>query len=654
MLSHFHFTDPWWLLMVLPILLLISILKRDRQSNSGWEKVIDPQLLAKMINRKTVNHPKHPMWWLLLAGWLIAVVALANPVWEKKNVPLFQTDTARIIVLDLSHSMNIKDIKPSRLQRARFKIEDLLAQQKEGLTGLVVFAGEAYTVSPLTRDNQTISALLKSLTTQMMPSQGSRADLGLLQAGEALKQAGIQYGDILLVADGALKDEAIEAVQRLAKQGYRTSVLSIGTTSGGIVPSIRMRGNKPIVVPMEEVTLKAIAEQGGGIYQELQANDYDINQLMKLNLRGENNSLASVDSDTDHQDWLANGPWLLLLLLPIAAIAFRRGWILSLMLIAFVMPFPQPAQATVWDNLWQRPDQQASKALQEKRYQDAEKLTTDPLTQGVAAYKQGSYQQALSYFSNGKNADSFYNKGNTLAQLEQYKPAIKAYDEALKIQPDLKDAKENKAKIEALLKKQKEQKKKQKPQKNKDKKDKKDKNKQDSKEKDKSSQQKDASEKGGSQKESGKGDKKEQKEGDKSSDKTEDAKKKEKEKEGNQFDDANKAIDKGTKEKEKDENQSIQDSLEKAKKAQENAEGKMKEQQDALAKPQDEQKKEKTPNNKEGQAVPQANNLNNEEKMAAEQWLKRIPDDPGGLLRRKFKYQYQQRENQRAPEVKPW
>jgi Ca-activated chloride channel family protein len=119
-------------------------------------------------------------------------------VWEKLPQPVFQTDQATVVVMDLSLSMNSSDLKPSRMERARFKVSDILAKQQEGVIGLVVFAGDAFVVSPLTRDGETISAMLPALKPDIMPVQGSRADLGLLKAAELLKQAGRMRGEVLL------------------------------------------------------------------------------------------------------------------------------------------------------------------------------------------------------------------------------------------------------------------------------------------------------------------------------------------------------------------------------------------------------------------------------------------------------------------------
>ena len=185
----FHFLQPDWFYLLIPLAgIILFLLKPVSGSSNPWLKVIDKDLLPWLKVKSAGSNSRH-FAWLLAAGWIIAVIALANPVWEKLPQPVFQTDQARVIVLDLSLSMNSTDFKPTRIERARFKVSDILALKQEGVIGLVVFAGDAFVVSPLTRDAETIASQLQALKPGIMPVQGSRADLGLLKAAELLKQA---------------------------------------------------------------------------------------------------------------------------------------------------------------------------------------------------------------------------------------------------------------------------------------------------------------------------------------------------------------------------------------------------------------------------------------------------------------------------------
>ena len=600
--EQFHFLQPLWLLSLIPLALLVWRLRYAATGDNPWLRIIDTRLQALLLSGQNPQRNR-ALLWLLGLGWLLAALALANPVWEKQPRPLYQTSAARVIVLDLSRSMFDRDLKPSRLARARFKIEDILARNEEGQTGLVVFAGDAFTVTPLTRDVDTIRALLKSLDPDLMPVQGSRADLGLKKAGELLAQAGLTNGQILLLADGVSGDKARETAAKLRKKGYRVSVIGVGadkpeplTDAQGRL--LHTRDGKLIRPQLESSALNAVAEAGGGHYHKFSSNDADIRAVLDSTpLNAEN----PISSDMQGQDWKERGPWLVILLLPLAALAFRRGWLLSLVLLVGVLSPPQPAMAADWNDLWQRPDQQAAKALAEKDYERASKVAKDPLQRGSAEYRRGNYTQALEAFSQANGATADYNRGNALAKIGRYKDAIAAYDAALKAAPDMEDALANKAAVEALLRQQKQQ--------NKDQQDKQaQQGKQNSQDKQAQQGKQNSQDKQGQQGKQNPQDKARQKNG--GADK-------------NQFARATKALEK----KEAEKKSAVEKEAEQNRNKSRNQTG---------GKPQAKQAQA------DGQPA-HAESLSSEEQMAAEQWLRRIPDDPGGLLRRKFLYQYQQR-----------
>ena len=456
--EHFHFIQPLWLLALLPLALVLWSISRRAHVNSPWRKLVDARLLPLLLDDHKSRGSRVPLW-LLSVGWLLAVLALADPAWEQQPQPLRQTSTSRVIVLDLSRSMLATDLKPSRLVRARFKVEDVLAHDAEGQTGLVVFAGDAFTVSPLTRDADTIRAQLRALHPSIMPSQGSRADLGLLKAHELLQQAGVKSGQVVLIADGVEGDRAPDAARRLRASGYQVSVLGVGTPAGAPIPdgrggSLRDNAGKPLLPRLDKAALASIADAGDGGYSDLHGDQSDLNHLLQMKIGdGE-----SVDSDElQAQKWKGQGPLLAVLILPIAALAFRRGWVLGILVCAGTLVPPQPAMALSWDTLWQRRDQQAAQALQEGLYEQAAGLAEDPARRGSALYRQGEFEQAAQAFDHAPGADGAYNRGNALARLGKYKEAISAYDQALEIQPGMQDALANKAAIEAHLKRQKQE-----------------------------------------------------------------------------------------------------------------------------------------------------------------------------------------------------
>lgn len=460
MLESFHFLQPDWLYLLLPLLVILILMKPGTNASNPWQNIIDKDLLPWLKVKNAGSGSRVLPLWLLSTGWLITIVALANPVWEKLPQPVFQTDQARVIVLDLSLSMNSADLKPARIERARFKINDILAKQEEGVIGLVVFAGDAFIVSPLTRDGETISSLLPALTPDIMPVQGSRADLGLLKAGELLKQAGRIRGEILLLADSYSDGRTIKAASELRKQGVVTSVLGFGTEQGAPLPTgrgdfVRNKDGEVVTTRLDLSAMQELARAGGGEFVGLTAGDTDIQRLLNARVASTRSQLADEFDQTTR--WKETGPWLVILLLPFAALAFRRGWLLSISLLAMTGLPVEPAMAFAMEDLWQRQDQQAHKALLDGDLEAAAKLARDPLRKGAAEYKQGNYEAAAKEFASAQGSEAAYNEGNALAKLGKYEEAIDAYKEALKEQNNMQDARYNKEAVETLLEKQKQQ-----------------------------------------------------------------------------------------------------------------------------------------------------------------------------------------------------
>jgi Ca-activated chloride channel family protein len=595
-IAEFHFIRPYWLLTLIPYLAVLVVMLRNKLSQGSWSEVCDTELLPYLLQQKAVNQSRWPLTAGALAA-LLAIVALAGPTWERLPSPVFRNDSALVIALDLSRSMDAADIKPSRLVMARYKIADILKQRKDGQTALLVYAGDAFTVTPLTDDTETIESQLSALNTDIMPSQGSNAVLALEKAVELLKQSGLQKGQILLVTDGVDVDKTMAAVKSLGK--YQLSILAVGTDDGApvAVPEGGFlkdeQGN--IVVPkLNSSELAKLAKAGNGVYETITANNADIQAVLanvdrSVQQQGKQNDNLVLDQ------WAEKGPWLLLLVLPLAALTFRKGLLCVALLL--MLPLPKNSYALGWQDLWQTKDRQAQQAYKQQDYAKAAEQFENPDWKAAAHYKAGEYDKALESLKSSKSKSSAYNLGNALAKSGQLEEAIKAYEKALAVDPDNADAKHNKEVVEKELEKQKQ--------------DQQQDDKQQSKDDSQQNKDKEQKEKSGDQQGQNKNEEKpEQKPEQKQSDKQPSDEKQ-------QQDEA---------EQEKPE----------AEKPQQAEQGKDEAKQ---------QEKEQTP----VEAEP-----SDEQKQANEQWLKRIPDDPAGLLKRKFKYQYGQRGRQESGNAEGW
>ena len=449
-MDEFHFLRPLWLLALPAGLGLVWAYARRLRSGERWRDVCDEALLPHLLMRRdAAAFPLLPL--LMGAGLLLAVLALAGPAWHSRDVPVHRVKQARIVVLDLSRSMDAPDVQPSRLARARLKAAEVFAMTGEGQAGLVVFAGDAFAVSPLTDDSATLTEMLPALSTDLMPARGSRADLGLRRAGELLAQAGQTRGEVILIADSAEDFRAVEAAAALARDGFSVSALALGTPEGAPIPlaegGFLTDDAGRIVVPRAGTKeLREVARAGGGRFAKLSGDHQDLEFLLASGAR----SLPDTEeSEHEARHWRDEGPWLVLALLPVAALAFRRGWLLALGCLLIVPA--EPARAWEWRDLWSRPDQQASAALDRGDPVAAIEAAGDGRWRAPALYRNREYVAAGDAYAALPGADAHYNRGNALARAGRLRDALDAYDASLAIAPDLEDALFNRRLVEELL-----------------------------------------------------------------------------------------------------------------------------------------------------------------------------------------------------------
>ena len=456
-LQDFHFLRPEWLFALLPLLLLIIGMRHFQQQQSGWQSVLAGHLYQHLISHKQNKH-KPPLWMLAL-GWILTVLALAGPAWEKLPQPVYQLHTGKVIVMDMSLSMRATDVKPDRLTRARYKAIDLIKAVAEGETGLVAYAGEAFIISPLSTDAQNLTALLPSLSPEIMPVKGSEPYLGLKEAADLLTNAGYQQGEIFWITDGIEISQIAEINQLITEIPFRISVLGVGTEQGAPVKLtdgelLKDRKGAIVVPKLQASKLQAIADKSLGRYAPMQADDADIQYLTSQNQLQKESQQQDQQQQNFGDKWQEAGPYLLLLLLPFAAYSFRRGLLTCVPLLLMLPLYTPQAQANWWQDLWQTPNQQGQQAFDQQDYSQASELFEDPLWQGSAAYKDGNYQQAAEAFSQLDTAEGWYNLGNSLAKMQQLDQAIEAYNKALEKQPQHQDAMFNKELLEQMQQQQ--------------------------------------------------------------------------------------------------------------------------------------------------------------------------------------------------------
>ena len=460
-LQDFHFIRPLWLLAIVPLLLIVFGLRHIQRQQSGWQGVIANHLYAQLISVQGAQNRKPPLY-LLAIGWIIAALALAGPTWERLPQPVYQLHTGKVVILDMTLSMRSTDVTPNRLSRAKFKAIDLVKQAGEGEIGLIAYAGDAFVISPLSSDVQNLTALIPSLTPEIMPTPGSEPEYAIEEAIALLSNSGYQKGEIFWITDGVALSQVAPITQLLSKHDYRLSILGVGTEDGAPIKlannELLKDGAGAIVVPRFNASpLETLVSKGRGRYIGMQPSDDDIQYLTQQAMLQREAEQQEEQNDNNFGDqWKEMGPYLILLMLPFAAYVFRRG-MLVIALCALLPALPKPAYANWWDDLWQRPDQQGMKSFNNNDFAQATNQFNDPMWKGSAAYRNGDFEAAAEQFSLVDTAEGLYNKGNALAKASKIDEAIQAYEAALKKQPNHADAQTNKDLLEQMKQQQEQQ-----------------------------------------------------------------------------------------------------------------------------------------------------------------------------------------------------
>lgn len=610
--TSFHFLRPWWLMAIPLSLAVLWYLSRVGLNNHGWQKVVDAHLLQYLVGSEAVRRRASPLA-LLGIAWLFAIIALSGPAWKQLPQPVFRAQAATVVLLDLSRSMDAADVKPSRLARAKFKVLDFLNQIKEGQVALVAYAADPYVVAPLSDDTQTIAAMVPVLETALMPAQGSRLSPALQEAKSLLQQSGVSNGNIIVFTDGLDAGHSLEYAHTLNTAGHRVSVLAIGTAEGAPIPN-GARGfvkdkDGGIVISSLDPRLHQLAKKGGGDYVELTLDNTDIGRLQPAvdpsSVKGQEQAWRQASDQ-----WQDEGVWLVFVVLFLAALGFRRGWIILWVAMVLVTP-PQPAYAGLWQDLWVNKNNQGEELFQLEKHQEAAETFEDPNWKAASHHRAGNYDKAAKELYGIDTPDAHYNRGNALAREGKLEEAMAAYDAVVAADPQHDDAKFNKALLEKLMQQQ-----------------------QNPDQQGNSSQQDQQSQgqKKSSEEQNGAGQKSKQE--------AEQQGQQQQQGKGDQEEQQRAAGEQETQQNNKDQADKQQKEKAQAEKA---------EQQQA-----DSETQKKEGELKQLQQSEDKNQENTERAQAVEQWLGRITDDPGGLLREKLRRQHQRRGQQGKRTEKAW
>ena len=448
--GNFHFIRPWWLLGCVLISVIYILRRRARRSKTGWDAVVAPELLNVLIPERAKQQLRRWFDLLVASALVVACFAMAGPAWKQIPLPVEQQRDDLVIVLDCSTSMYAEDIAPSRLVHAKQKITDTLRNRAEGRTALVVYAGDAHIVTPLTHDVETVQHLLVSVEPRIMPIPGSNPDHALALSWNLLEQAGNGYGRILVMTDSV--DETLEFSEP-KRSNVEIHFLGLGTEQGAPIPEPDLEGiqrfmrdssDRLIIPTLHEDLLRARIRPVGGIYHKLNIDNSDIKPFYS-GVWSSGSQMERLE-DRSYDAWHDAGYLFVIPLVVLAFFSIRRGVLVALVLVVAV-----DTQANWFEDLWKNDDQRAYDKLQESDPERAAELFKDPEWQAVSKYRNEKFEAAADMFHSDDSIRSKYNLGNSLALSGRIGEAIETYDQVLELDPEHEDARYNRDLLNQLM-----------------------------------------------------------------------------------------------------------------------------------------------------------------------------------------------------------
>lgn len=447
-ITDFHFLRPWWLLALMAPPVIVWLASHAGDIRSRWKGMIAPHLLDHLVVEPDRRRHMRPAWMIAVVSTL-AILAVAGPAWQREAPPFVSDAASLVIAVDLSPTMDAIDITPSRLERAKLKIHDILAARAGARTSVVAYAGTAHLVVPLTEDEALIESYTDALATRIMPRPG-KDTAAALKLADSLLQADASSGTILLMTDG-VEEAAGQAAKEITSS---IVVLGIGTEDGGLVKQadgsfLTRTGGKRIVAKLDLEHLKQFANEAGAAVATLTNDGADVRWIGQ-HIRTNFAQQAAKQGDR----WRDTGWWLLFPVALLLALSFRRGWVVrvAMLMACLKLVAPNPAAAADFADMWLTADQQGRLAFESGNFAAAAQHFKDPMWKGVALYRAGQFEDAADSFAAVDTAESWFNQGNVLLHLGKFEDAVAAYGKALEKRADWPDASADLAIARRLLK----------------------------------------------------------------------------------------------------------------------------------------------------------------------------------------------------------
>ena len=426
----FRFADPiyLYLLAVIPVLAIIRFLTY-RNQKKRLRKFGDPKLLRELMPDVSRFRPA-VKFWILQGALALLIVMLARPQFGTKINNEQRVGIETIIAMDISNSMMAEDITPSRLDRSKMMVENLVDHFTNDKIGLIVFAGDAFVQLPITSDYVSAKMFLSSIDPSMMATQGTDIARAIEMATHSFTQEEGIGKAIIVITDGEDHEGgALEAAKAAKDAGMRVYVLGVGSTKGSPIPipgtGDYMKDNtgNTVMSALNEDMCRQVAQAGGGAYIHVENNSAAQDQLdTELDKLAKKETTSTVYSEFDEQFQAVAILALLLLILEICIFDRRNPLIKRLSLFGS----KKKAAATML-------------LLMVAATASAQQADRQYIREGNKQFRLGQYDKAeVSYRKavekNPKNPQAAYNLGNALMAQKKDSAAVQQFEQSTRIE----------------------------------------------------------------------------------------------------------------------------------------------------------------------------------------------------------------------------
>ena len=439
--DKFHFLRPEFLYALAAVAFIFLIGFFSFRDEEKWKKNIAVHLRPYVIQKGsgTMRMIVHSLLSVFMA---IACLGLAGPTWNEVEVPGKILETPVVIALDLSQSMMATDIQPTRLERAKFKINDLLDANPHARIALVGFAGTAHTIVPLCTDYNIIKSHLTGLSPDVLPYPGSDVEAALFLTDSITKVSDAPSRLILITDD--FDAQLFEHIQAYINQGNRiVEVLPMNTFSGADVTFAKSKrvqkdeNGDPVHSALNQNVLNQLSSLKSVHVNQLTLDNSDMAHISDLIAKD-----LSFQEQAEKKEnlWVDRGIWLAIPLALFLLMWFRKGFVIYGLLF---IGLASCTNEMSFEDLWYTKDYQAQKIVEAGDYTAAAETFEDPMRKGVAYFKAGDYESAITAFNQDTSAEAAYNLGLAYYKNGDYAAAQLAFGEAVEKNPDMKDAAKN-------------------------------------------------------------------------------------------------------------------------------------------------------------------------------------------------------------------